>query len=221
MAANGEFSRPDGGVCPGYFAGPRERAPAVVVLQEWWGLNEQIQGVADRLASAGYRVLVPDLYRGDVALEVAEAQHRMEMLDFLDAADQDIQGAVNTLRSVSPGVGVMGFCMGGALSVLAAARVSGVDAVSAWYGLPPAHALDDERIGAAVQGHFGRADTIVPMERVDALEAALQARGHPCEIYRYEAGHAFGNETGANYEPEAAALAWRRTLDFFGRHLAG
>ncbi|MBA1145683.1 dienelactone hydrolase family protein [Ectothiorhodospiraceae bacterium WFHF3C12] len=221
MTANGAFTRPDGGNCPAYFAGPGEGAPALVVLQEWWGLNEQIQGVADRLAGAGYRVLAPDLYRGDVALEVAEAQHRMEMLDFVDAADQDIRGAVAMLRQSSPAVGVMGFCMGGALSMLAAARVPEVDAVSAWYGLPPANALDVERIAAAVQGHFGREDTIVPMERVDALEAALQARGHTCEIHRYQAGHAFGNENGANYEPEAAALAWQRTLDFFLRQLAG
>lgn len=219
MTANGEFSRPDGGVCPAYFAGPAQGAPAVVVLQEWWGLNTQIQGVADRLAAEGYRVLAPDLYRGDVTLEVAEAQHRMEMLDFNDAAEQDIRGAVAVLRESAPSVGVMGFCMGGALSLLAAVRLADVDAVSAWYGLPPASALDTRQIDAAVQGHFGRADTIVPMERVDALEAALQARDHPCEIYRYEAGHAFANETGVNYEPEAAALAWERMLAFFGRFL--
>lgn len=221
MSQNDVFIRPDGGQCPGYFAEPAQTdgAPGVVVIQEWWGLNDQIRGVADRLAQAGYRALAPDLYRGEVTLEVAEARHRMEGLDFIDAADQDVRGAVAALRQSAPRVAVMGFCMGGALSLLAAVRLPEVGAISAWYGLPPAEALDTSRIACPVQGHFGRHDAIVPMSRVDALESDLTGRGMDCEIHRYDADHAFGNEAGANYDPEAAALAWQRTLDFFGRHL--
>jgi len=221
MAANGNFTRPDGKQCPGYFAWPEgsSDSPGVVVIQEWWGLNDQIEGVADRLAAAGYRALAPDLYRGELTLEAEEARHRMEGLDFMDAASQDVRGAVAALKQEGGRVGVMGYCMGGALSVLAAVYVPEADAVSAWYGLPPEEAIVVERIRAPVQGHFGYRDSIVPMRRVDDLERRLEARGRSCDFHRYDADHAFGNEQGANYQPEAARQAWQRTLDFFGEHL--
>src|SRR5438876_7822528 len=95
------FKRPDGKECNGYLATSAqvEKAPGVVVIQEWWGLNDQIKGVADRLAKAGYRALVPDLYRGKVALEANEGEHLMTNLNFGDAAGQDVRGAVQQLKS--------------------------------------------------------------------------------------------------------------------------
>lgn len=221
MAANGNFTRPDGEQCPAYFAHPEagDDAPGVVVIQEWWGLNAQIEGVADRLAAAGYRALAPDFYRGELTLEAEEARHKMEGLDFMDAATQDVRGAVNALKRDGGRVGVMGFCMGGALSVLAAVLVPEADAVSAWYGLPPEETIDVTRIRAPVQGHFGHRDSIVPMARVDDLERRLKAQGVTCDFHRYDADHAFGNEQGASYQPEAARQAWQRTLEFFGEHL--
>ena len=95
------FTRPDGESVDGYLAEltPGAEAPGLVVIQEWWGLNDQIQGVADTLAAAGYRALVPDLYRGKVALEANEAEHLMTGLDFGDAAGQDVRGAVQFLKS--------------------------------------------------------------------------------------------------------------------------
>src|SRR5262245_11350148 len=96
------FKRPDGKESKGYYASPdKTHAPAIVVSQEWWGLNDQIQGVADHLASAGYRTLVPDLYRGKTAVEAKEAEHLMNGLDFGDAAAQDIRGAVQYLKAAS------------------------------------------------------------------------------------------------------------------------
>ena len=115
------FKRPDGQNVQGYLAEPPspQGAPGVVVIQEWWGLNDQIRGVADRLAAQGYRALVPDLYRGKVGLAANEAEHLMNALDFGDAASQDIAGAVAHLKdSGSAKVGVTGFCMGGALTCL-------------------------------------------------------------------------------------------------------
>ena len=115
------FTRPDGQALNGYLVEPAQgaAAPGLVVIQEWWGLNDQIKGVAERLAGAGYRALVPDLYRGKLALEANEAEHLMNDLDFADAAGQDIRGAVQYLKtSGSSKVGVTGFCMGGALTVL-------------------------------------------------------------------------------------------------------
>src|ERR671914_1745771 len=131
MGQNVTFKRPDGNDCNGYLATPGagDKAPGVVVIQEWWGLNDQIKGVADKLAKAGYRALVPDLYRGKVALEANEAEHLMTNLNFGDAAGQDVRGAVQHLKSGgSAKVGVTGFCMGGALTLLSAAHAAHGDA---------------------------------------------------------------------------------------------
>src|SRR6266849_56097 len=111
------FKRPDGQSVQGYLAEPAGGSgPGVVVIQEWWGLNAQIKGVADKVAAAGYRALVPDLYRGKSTVEAKEAEHLMKGLNFGDAAGQDIRGAVQFLKKDSPKVGVTGFCMGGALT---------------------------------------------------------------------------------------------------------
>src|SRR4051812_33523709 len=122
MGKTVSFDRPDGKSVNGYLAEPAAgaKAPGMVVIQEWWGLNDQIKGVADKLAKAGYRALVPDLYRGKTALDAKEATHLMNGLNFGDAAGQDIRGAVQYLKQSSPKVGVTGFCMGGALTVLSA-----------------------------------------------------------------------------------------------------
>src|SRR5919197_2769088 len=125
MSKTIEYKRPDGKTVKGYLAEPTvgSKAPGMVVIQEWWGLNDQIKGVADKLAKAGDRALVPDLYRGKVALEANEAKHLMEGLNFGEAAGQDIRGAVQYLKQSSKKVGVTGFCMGGALTVLSAVNV--------------------------------------------------------------------------------------------------
>ena len=95
-----QFNRPDGKACPGYLAEPESgsSAPGIVVIQEWWGLNDQIKKTADRLAGVGYRALVPDLYRGKIATASDEANHLMANLNFPDAAGQDICGAVQCLK---------------------------------------------------------------------------------------------------------------------------
>ena len=100
MGSTVEFQRPDGKALRGYLAEAAggTKAPAIVVLQEWWGLNDQIRGVADRLSSAGFNALVPDLYRGKSTVESEEAHHLMSALDFGDAASQDIRGAVQFLK---------------------------------------------------------------------------------------------------------------------------
>src|SRR3970040_161355 len=119
------FKRPDGQSVNGYLAEPAQaaNAPGVVVIQEWWGLNDQIKGVADRLAKAGYPALVPDLYRGKAPVDAKEAEPLMQGLNFGDAAGQDVRGAVQYLKGKSRKVGVTGFCMGGALTVLSAVNV--------------------------------------------------------------------------------------------------
>lgn len=215
-----DYARPDGATARGYYVhGAKDaNAPGIVVVQEWWGVNPQIKGSADRLAESGYRVLVPDLFRGKATLDAAEAEHLMQGLDFTQAATQDIRGAVQHLKANGK-VGVVGFCMGGALALLAAATAPEADAVVSWYGVPPEDALDLAQVKAPLQGHFALHDTFFPIASVDALDRRLQKRGAAPEFHRYDAGHAFGNETGASYDAEAAAQAWDRTLRFFGRHI--
>jgi len=215
------FNRPDGKGIEGYYAEPTSgaNAPGVVVIQEWWGLNDQIRTMADRLAAAGYRALVPDLYRGKVAVEAQEAQHLMGSMNFGDAAGQDIRGAVQHLKKESARVGVTGFCMGGALTLLAAVNVPEADAASSWYGFPPLEYIDTARIKMPLQGHFSKTDAFFPISGVDELEKKLKSGGVKFEFYRYDAAHAFANETGNNYNREAAELAWGRMLEFFGKAL--
>ena len=222
MAEMITFQRPDGQSCSGYYAEPGddETAPGIVVIQEWWGLTDQIKGVANELVEVGYRVLVPDLYKGEVTLDEAEAEHKMNELDFATATQQDIRGAAQYLHKLSPDVAVMGFCMGGVLTMLAAIHVPEVDAAISWYGVPPTEAGDPGDIDIPLQGHFGEADSFFPPEQIDKLEAKLKEDDVSYEFYRYAgAEHAFGNETGDSYDPAAKAQAWERSLDFLDKHI--
>jgi carboxymethylenebutenolidase len=229
MGKTVSYQRPDGGSVNGYLAeGARgARAPGIVVIQEWWGLNDQIRGVADKLAAAGYRALVPDLYRGKLALEANEAEHLMKGLDFAAAAGQDVRGAVQYLKaSGSNKVGVTGFCMGGALTLLAAVHVPEADAAVAWYGYPPLEYLDATRIRAPLMGHWATEDGVFPIAKVDELEKKLRDARIAFEFHRYHAKHAFANETADSknlpylkHDAAAAELAWDRTMKFLAKHL--
>ena len=229
MGSNISFQRPDGKAVQGDLATPTNavNAPAVVVIQEWWGLNDQIRGVADRLALAGYQALVPDLYRGKSTVEAEEAHHLMTGLDFGDAAGQDIRGAVQYLKTRATKVGVTGFCMGGALTLLALTQSPEIDAGAVWYGCPPLEYIDASKIKAPVLGHFATQDQFFPIATIDGLEEKLRAAGVPFDFHRYLAHHAFANETavgpnrtaGTQYDPVWASHAWDRTLRFFGQQL--
>jgi carboxymethylenebutenolidase len=225
--SNVTFARPDGKPCSGYLVEPAggRTAPGLVVIQEWWGVNDHIKSVADRYAAKGFRVLVPDLYRGKVGLDAKEAEHLMGGLDFADAAGQDIRGAVQYLKQSSAKVGVTGYCMGGALTILAAAFVPEVDAAVAWYGFPPLEYVDPSRIKAPLMGHFALHDGFFKIEQVDQLEQKLKAAGTPYTFHRYDAGHAFASDDpiihtiGLKKNEAAADAAWKRTIDFLQQNL--
>jgi carboxymethylenebutenolidase len=229
MGSTVSFNRPDGQAVNGYLAEPATagRAPAVVVIQEWWGLNDQIRGVAERLAAAGYRALVPDLYRGKSTVEAAEANHLMSGLNFGEAASQDIRGAVQHLKAGSDKVGVTGFCMGGALTLLTLTMAPEADAGVVWYGYPPLEYVDATKIKVPLLAHWAEQDSAFAISGVDALEEKLRGAGVAYEGRRYLAQHAFANETAqgprriaiAQYDAAWAQIAWDRTLRFFGRHL--
>jgi carboxymethylenebutenolidase len=218
-----QFNRPDAEICPGYLATAKagSSAPGFVVIQEWWGLNDQIKKTADRLAGAGYRALVPDLYRGKVATASDEANHLMTNLNFPDASGQDIRGAVQYLKKSSKKVAVGGFCMGGALTILSALRVPEMDAGACFYGIPPLGIAELRKIKIPLICHFANKDDWCTPAKVNELEAALKQSKSQFELYRYDAQHAFMNEARPQvYDAESAKTAWARTLEFLKKALA-
>ncbi len=174
------FKRPDGQAVQGYLADCPGATGAVVVIQEWWGLNDQIRGVADRIAAAGYTALVPDLYRGKSTVEAEEAHHLMSALNFGDAASQDVRGAVQFLKTSHAKVGVTGFCMGGALTVLSLTMAPEADAGVVWYGLPPLEYVDASKIKAPLIAHWAEQD--VPFPIATRRPAGSQAAGSRCVL---------------------------------------
>jgi len=223
-----EFARPDGQRAPGYYAAASAaHAPGVVMLEEWWGVTEHIKQTADALAAAGFRVLVPDLYRGRVAAVGDEANHLMQGLDFGDAATQDARGAAQYLLSTgSKKVGVIGFCMGGALTFLSAMYDPEFSAAVSFYGYPPPQAGDAGTIKIPLQGHWALHDEHFGIAGVDAIEARLTAAGTPHEFYRYDAQHAFHNPNQpghaglGHYRKDLAEQAWARSVEFFKKNLS-
>lgn len=217
------FKRPDGQDAAGYLANAaRGDAPGLVVIQEWWGLQEQIKGMCDRFALAGFNALAPDLYRGVVVPyhDSEAAGKEMSSLNFLDATEQTVRGAAQFLKRNGAKVGITGFCMGGAVAIIGAARVPEFSAAVAFYGLPPAQAAAPEDVKIPLQGHFANNDDHITPAAVDGFEAELKSAGKTYEFFRYDANHAFANEQRmAVHDREASELAWGRAVDFFHKHL--
>jgi len=210
----------------GYLSAAESGAgPGVVVIQEWWGLNDQIKRTADRLAGEGFTALVPDLYHGRVIgfHEPDEAGKALMALDEGRAA-KELRGAVDYLLSSGEAkgdfVGAVGYCMGGGLAVTLAANHDKVKAAVTFYGAPGPE-TDLTRIAGSVLGHFGDHDDFASPQAVGKLDQALEAAQVPHIFYTY-AGchHAFANEDRPEvYNAEAATLAWQRTLDFLRKNL--
>jgi carboxymethylenebutenolidase len=211
----------EAGQASGHVARPGKDVPGIIVLQEWWGLVPHIKDVAARFAAQGYVALAPDLYHGKSTLEAAEAQHLMEGLDWGRAA-KEIAGAVRYLRDVegTTRVGVTGFCMGGALTVIAATQ-PGVDAYVAFYGFPPKGAAALDRITAPGLLLFGEEEPYFSVPDARAFAEGQRVQGRQAKVAVYPgAGHTFFNDTRSEaYRKDAANDAWRRTLEHFGRHL--
>jgi carboxymethylenebutenolidase len=228
LAARGsgwvEYPGPKDQTLQGYLALPEGRGarPAVIVIQEWWGLNDHIRDVTHRFASEGFVALAPDLYHGVVVSEPDEARKAVMELDMGNAV-REIQRAVDYLQNRSdvagPKVGIVGFCMGGRL-VLQTARVEpDLGAATAFYG-SPLTADEAAEVKAPVLGLYGTEDRSNPIEKVRAMEQAFEDADIEHQIKIYEgAQHAFFNDTRASYHPEAAADAWKRTLAWFRTHL--
>ncbi len=216
-SASGYLAVPDGGSGPG-----------VIVVQEWWGLNEQIKATADRLASDGFVALAPDLYHGELAGH-DEMDRAAELMATLppERAARDMSAAVDALAdhpaTTSAGIGVVGFCMGGMLTfLLAAGRPDRVVAAVPFYGFPQGDTEPDfAPMTAAIRGHMAQADDFFGPAAARDLEHRLRTMGKDVSFTIHDAGHAFMNETDAlgSYEPELRARIWPEVVTFLHERL--
>jgi carboxymethylenebutenolidase len=225
-AHNVEFSS-NGQTAQGYLAVPESGSgPGVVVIQEWWGLVDHIREVCDRLASEGFVALAPDLYHGETTAEPDEAGKLMMELD-IERAAKDMSGAVDFLlgHEAVDGdkVGAIGFCMGGGLVLVLAARNGDkIGAAVPFYGVFKGETPDLSGISCPVLGHFGENDDFAPPQKARELEETIAAQaGVDCTFHIYrDAGHAFYNDDRPEaHHPEHAARAWELTLNFLRANL--
>lgn len=222
-----EFARPDGHIAPAYLASASDQAPGIVVVAEWWGITADIMRIADEYAALGYRALVPDLFRGRTAAVGEEANHLMEGLDFQDAALQDVRGALQHLKKNGKKAGVSGYCMGGAVAMISVMHSKEADAAVVYYGFPPSEAGDPATIEIPIQCHFAKYDDFFTADRGGQIEERMKEGKVPCEVYWYDAKHAFCNpnppgESGlGHYDAKAAHEAWERTVRFWKNTLQG
>lgn len=231
MGETVEFAS-NGDTASGYLARASAGAgPGVIVLQEWWGLVPQIKGVCDRLSVEGFTALAPDLYRGDMAAhdEMDKAGHLMSSMP-PDRAARDMGGAVDFLldheAATGAAVGVVGFCMGGLLTlVLAAQQGDRIGAAVPYYGAPLGDMAPDwSGLTAPVLGHFAENDDFFGPDPIRALEAELRGMGKDVAFTVYPgSGHAFANEEDplGHYDADLAARTWTATVAFLRANLGG
>lgn len=198
------------------------KAPSVVLIQEWWGVNDHIRSLLSRLAGEGFLALAPDLYHGKVTADADEAAKLMTALD-RGAALEDIEAAATYLlghERAGGRVGVMGFCMGGSLSFRAAETISDFACVVPFYGAPPAAEYNVSKVRAPILAHFAGRDQWATPTNAEAIQKNLTARGGTMTLHVYDADHAFVNDTRPEvYSPENAKLAWERSMAFLHTHL--
>lgn len=211
-----------GGTAPGYLANPGgARVAAILLAHEWWGMTEQVEDVADRLAAAGYLTLAPDLYDG------ATASHPDEALRLLLAMDREralhvLDNAIGLLfERGAPKVAVVGFGMGGGLALELARRDERLAAAVSWYGRPfPAVRVSE--LKAPLLGLQGGSDPDVPLKNVRSLERSLREEGKDSEFVIFPGvGSGFLNDRRDTYREDAALAAWQRMLDFLEVRLRG
>ena len=209
----------------GYLAIPENGSgPGVIVIQEWWGLVDHIKDVCERFASEGFVALAPDLYHGKTTKSPDEAGKLMMSMR-VDEAEKDISGAIEYLldheATTGGKVGVVGFCMGGALALYTATKNAKVGACVVFYGGHPNVKPDLPKLESPVLSISGDKDKSVTPEVVHRLEQQMKSLGKQVDVIIYPgADHAFFNDTRPTvYVPEAAADAWQRTIDFFRKHL--
>lgn len=216
MPVQGYLSMPEGAT-PGSL-------PALIVIHEWWGLNDNVRAMTDRLAGEGYIALAVDLYNGQSTEDPALAKQLMQTsMSRAGALRENLNQALQWLEREAqpPATGVIGWCFGGGWSLQTALMAPDrVDAVVVYYGRVNQTQEQLAALDAPLLGIFGEEDEGIPAASVRAFEANLRALGKPADVYLYDgAGHAFANPSGTRYEPQAAEDAWQKTRAFLARHL--
>jgi carboxymethylenebutenolidase len=201
-----------------YLASPKDSGPGILVLHAWWGLKPFFKQVCDQLAEHGYTVLAPDLYQGDIATTIDEAKvfHEKHENEFMGDI---VKAAKDYLVLLQPGkpIGVMGFSMGAAWSMIVAAKEPNVSTVVLFYG---AYAPDLSQMKAKVLGHFAEVDEWEPLDGIKAVEKEIQAAGLDVTFHIYpEVAHWFVESDRPEYDSAAAQLAWDRTFEFLKKNL--
>ncbi len=211
----------------GYFAAPAdmfEPLPAVIMIHEWWGLNDNVRAMARRLAGEGYIVFAVDLYGGKTAETPTDARNLMlEVVEDPDSANANMRAAWEFVDSIgAPRIGSLGWCFGGAWSLKTAQLLPNeLDAAVIYYGSVTAEEEQLEPITAPILGLFAEDDRGIPVDSVRAFDASMTNLGKTAEIHVYPGvGHAFANPTGDRYNAEAAKDAWAKTLEFLNLHLS-
>ncbi|GCF07767.1 dienelactone hydrolase family protein [Dictyobacter arantiisoli] len=210
-----------------YIAQPddEQQHPGVVLIQEWWGIEPHIQDLAQKLATDGFVVAVPDLYHGRIATEPNDAMRMMMQLQKnVDLASREISGALENIKalpSVQPkNLGLIGFCLGGFLAYTAAARDSNIGALVTFYGAGYDPSLEEvKKVTAPVLAFYGKQDGSVPPEQIAKIEKLYKQAGKDFTVKIYDAGHAFINPTHGAGNEQAAADAWPRAVSFLKEHL--
>jgi carboxymethylenebutenolidase len=225
-----EYVTIDGQAINGYYAYPQdaiEPLPGILAIHEWWGLNENIEAMARRLAGKGYQVLAVDLYGGQVAQTPDAAKQLVQQVaNNPFSAEANITKAYNYLveEKNATQVASIGWCFGGSWSLETALLFpQELDAAVIYYGGQIGEATEEElsTLEMPILGIFGAEDSSIPVETVEEFESMLQQRDAETEVIVYEdAGHAFANPSGQNYVPEAAEAAWQETTEFLEKHLS-
>jgi len=196
-----------------------EKSGALVVIQEWFGVNDTMKKLCDRFAGAGFIAMAPDLFHGKIATDDAEAARMMQALD-KPRAVSEIGQAVEFL-SARGKVGVVGFCLGGALTFHAALDGKKVSAAVPFYGLPSAPPAKFRGLKVPIQAHFAKKDDWAKASVAEEIKTAVNEGGGSMELFVYDAGHAFMREgDAAKYDAASAKVAWERAIGFLKKHLA-
>lgn len=191
----------------------------VVVVHEWHGLVPSVKAIVDRFASEGFLAIAVDHYHGQVADDDARAGQLMQAMVTREAVGE-IAEAVALLRARGcTSVGVIGFCMGGALAFAAATAVDGLSCAVPFYGIPVAEYWDAAKMRAPIQAHFVKVDAWAKVERAEKLQAEIRARGGHMDLFVYDAAHAFMRADDPKvYSAQASAAAWPRAVEFLRAH---
>ncbi|HET6568589.1 MAG TPA: dienelactone hydrolase family protein [Rhodothermales bacterium] len=198
--------------------------PGIIVIHEWWGLNDNIKAMARRLAGQGFRALAVDLYDGQVAAQPDQATKLVrQVMQNQGAATENLEAAYRYLseQQHAPRVGVIGWCFGGGQALQASlALPDEIDATVIYYGHLTTDRGELQTLDMPILAFFGQEDQSIPAADIQAFQQALKDEGKDVQVYTYEgAGHAFANPSGRNYVEEAANDAWQKTVPFLRQHL--